>query len=77
MPGKSNPELYKFEGQLTGQLQGPDDAERTELPITIQFEDEGACVEFHDPKGARESHKVEIGHDVARQLFQLIELFSK
>ena len=67
---------YQFEGRLSGQLLGPDNLERTDLPISIRFENGEACVELHDPKGG-EALKVLIEDGVAEQLFRVIELYSR
>jgi hypothetical protein len=68
---------YQFEGRLSGQLLGPDDIERTDLPISIRFENGDACVELHHPKGTSESLKVLIEDGVAHQLLNIIELYSR
>ena len=67
---------YQFEGRLSGQLLGPDNLERTDLPISIRFENGEACVELHDPKGG-EALKVLVEDGVAEQLFRVIELYSR
>jgi hypothetical protein len=38
MPSEIDYHIYQFEGRLSGQLLGPDDVERTDLPISIRFE---------------------------------------
>jgi hypothetical protein len=68
--------VYQFEGRLSGQLLGPDDMERTDLPISIRFQNGNAWVELHDPKGG-EALKVLIEDGVAEQLFRIIELYSR
>ncbi len=77
MPDDATTKLYHFEGRLSGQLLGPDDIERTDLPISIRFENGDACLELHDPKGAGEALKVLIEDGAAHQLFRIIELYSR
>jgi hypothetical protein len=76
MPSEISYSVYQFEGRLSGQLLGPNNLERTDLPISIRFEDGDACVELHDPKGG-EALKVLIEDGVAHQFFRIIELYSR
>ena len=63
--------------RLTGQLRGPGEFARTDLPISIRFEKDQAWIELDDPMTPGQSLRVLIEDLAAHQLFGIIALYSR